>query len=63
MLFVPVDYVHKLLKENAFSCQELDGQRLISLGELMVYKQKMKENREKHLSFLARQAQELGLGY
>lgn len=63
VLFVPVDFVHQLLTEKAFSYREVDGQSLIPLNELIVYKQKMKENRAKQLSFLANQAQELNLGY
>lgn len=63
VLFVSVDYVHKLLKENVLSHREEDGQQLISMDEIIANKQKMKENREKQLSFLAKEAQELGLGY
>jgi excisionase family DNA binding protein len=56
-------FVVKLLKTGAIPYLSTGTHRRIIFSDLMEYDKKMKTNRLKQLAFLAKQAQELNLGY
>lgn len=53
----------KLLTKGEIPYTKVGAHRRVLLGDIEAYAQKLVENREKQLAFLARQAQELQLGY
>jgi len=63
MLHVSRPHVVKLLEEGAIPFKKVGAHRRITIKDLIEYEEKVKENRSKQLDFLARQAQELNLGY
>ncbi|MEX0780347.1 MAG: helix-turn-helix domain-containing protein [Balneolales bacterium] len=63
MLNVSRPYVVKLLDQGAIPFLRVGKHRRIKLGDLEKYKEKLVNERRKHLGELARQAQELDMGY
>jgi len=53
----------KLLEEGQIPFEKAGTHRRIELNNLVIYKKKMKATREENLDFLAKQAQDLNLGY
>ena len=56
-------YVVRLLEKGEIPFSKAGTHRRIRVSDLVAYQKKMKATRKKHLNFLARQAQELSLGY
>jgi excisionase family DNA binding protein len=56
-------HVVRLLEKGDIPFSKVGSHRRIKVDDLVVYQRKMKATRRKQLNFLARQAQELGLGY
>jgi excisionase family DNA binding protein len=63
MLKVSRPHLVKLLEEGAIPFKKVGTHRRIELKDLITYERKFKENRNEKLDFLAKQAQELNLGY
>ncbi|MEO6963733.1 MAG: excisionase family DNA-binding protein [Puia sp.] len=63
MLNVSRPHLVKLLEEGIIPFKKVGTHRRIELKHLIGYQQKSKENRDKKLDFLVKQAQELNLGY
>ncbi len=56
-------YISKLLEGGEIAYHKVGTHRRIKLKDLERYKQKMEKDRRKHLEELAKQAQELDMGY
>ncbi len=56
-------YIRKLLEGGEIAYHKVGTHRRIKLKDLERYKQKMEKDRRKHLEALAKQAQELDMGY
>ena len=56
-------YVVRLLEKGEILFSKAGTHRRIKISDLLAYQKKMKSSRRKQLKFLARQAQELNLGY
>ena len=56
-------YIRKLLEGGEIPYHKVGTHRRIKLKDLERYKQKMEKDRRKHLEELAKQAQELDMGY
>ena len=56
-------YVVRLLENGEIPFSKVGTHRRIKISDLVAYQKKMKATRRKQLNFLARQAQELNLGY
>jgi excisionase family DNA binding protein len=56
-------YLVKLLEEGKIPFKKAGTHRRIELNDLIVYKKKQTENTNNKLDFLAKQAQDLNLGY
>lgn len=63
MLGVSRPFVVSLLEQGKIPFKKVGTHRRITLKDLHTYEQKQKAIREKKLSFLAKQAQDLNLGY
>ncbi len=63
MLNVSRPHIVKLLEQGVIPHKKTGSHRRILLEDLIAYDEKIKEQRNKSLKRLARQAQELGLGY
>ena len=62
MLNVSRPHIVKLLETGAIPFKKVGAHRRIELKDLIKYEKKIKAAKEKNLSFLAKQAQELNLG-
>jgi len=56
-------YVVRLLEKGEIPFSKVGTHRRIKISDLVAYQKKIKAIRRKQLNFLARQAQELNLGY
>lgn len=56
-------YVVRLLEKGEIPFSKVGTHRRIKVSDLVAYQKKMKTTRRKQLNFLAKQAQELNLGY
>jgi excisionase family DNA binding protein len=63
MLNVSRPHLVKLLEQGALPFKKVGRHRRILLQDLNAYESRQAKNREEQLKFLARQAQEQGLGY
>ncbi|MEN7550553.1 helix-turn-helix domain-containing protein [Rapidithrix thailandica] len=63
MLNVSRPHLVKLLETGKIPFKKVGSHRRIQLQDLMKYEQQLKSDRENQLDFLAKQAQELNLGY
>lgn len=63
ILNVSRPHIVKLLETGAIPFKKVGAHRRIELKDLIKYEKKIKAAKEKNLSFLAKQAQELNLGY
>jgi len=63
MLNVSRPYLVKLLEEGQIPFNKVGSHRRIALQDIVAYRNKLKENRAEKLDFLAKQAQDLNLGY
>ena len=63
MLNVSRPHLVKLLEQGALPFKKVGRHRRILLQDLISYESRQAKNREEQLKFLARQAQEQGLGY
>lgn len=63
ILKVSRPHLVKLLETGILPFRKVGSHRRILLYDLIKYDEKLKNNREKQLTFLAKQAQELNLGY
>ena len=63
MLNVSRPHLVKLLKEGAIPHKKTGSHRRILLQDLIAYGEKIANHREAQLDFLAKQAQQLNLGY
>ena len=63
MLGVSRPFIVKLLEQNQIPFKKVGTHRRIVLEDLQAYERKQRTIREKKLQFLARQAQDLKLGY
>lgn len=63
MLNVSRPHIVKLLEEGTIPFKKVGSHRRILLEDLLKYEAELKERRSKNLEFLAKQAQELNLGY
>ena len=63
LLQVSRPYVVKLIEEGKLPHKKVGTHRRLLLEDVEVYKLQMEEIRKEQLDFLARQAQELNLGY
>jgi len=63
MLKVSRPHLVKLLEEGEIPFKKVGTHRRIELKDLITYERKFKESRNEKLDFLAKQAQELNLGY
>lgn len=63
MLNVSRPHLVKLLEEGEIPFKKVGTHRRIELKNLIAYEKRLKENRNKKLDFLAKQAQDLNLGY
>lgn len=63
MLSVSRPHLVKLLKEGKIPFRKTGTHRRIELKNIIAYEKRLKENRSEKLDFLAKQAQELNLGY
>lgn len=63
MLNVSRPHIVKLLEEGAIPYKKVGSHRRILLEDLIEYDEKLKAQRSNSLKNLAKQAQELGLGY
>ncbi len=63
LLGVSRPYLVKLLETDKIAFTKVGSHRRVSLSDILAYKNKMLANRNKQLKFLAKQAQELNLGY
>jgi excisionase family DNA binding protein len=63
MLGVSRPFVVKLLEEGQIPFEKVGTHRRIQLSDLKAYEQKQEAIRSQQLDFLARQAQDLNLGY
>ena len=63
ILNVSRPHIVKLLEDGMISYKKVGAHRRIQLKDLMKYEKLIQENREKQLTFLAKQAQVLNHGY
>ena len=63
MLNVSRPHIVKLLETGAIPFKKVGAHRRIELKDLIKYEKQIKVAKEKNLSFLVKQAQELNLGY
>jgi excisionase family DNA binding protein len=63
MLNVSRPHLVKLLESGEIPFKKVGAHRRIALKDLITYEKRLKENRKEKLTFLAKQAQELNLGY
>lgn len=63
MLNVSRPHLVKLLEDGEIPFKKVGTHRRIELIQLIAYEKKVKENRNEKLDFLAKQAQDLNLGY
>jgi excisionase family DNA binding protein len=63
MLNVSRPHLVKLLEDGAIPFKKVGTHRRIELKHLVEYEKALKENRNEKLDFLAKQAQDLNLGY
>jgi len=56
-------YVVRLLEQGEIPFSKVGTHRRIKVSDLVAYQKKMTTTRRKQLNFLAKQAQELNLGY
>jgi excisionase family DNA binding protein len=63
MLNVSRPHIVKLLEEGKIPFRKVGSHRRVLLEDLMKYDAEMKGQRTKSLEFLAKQAQDLNLGY
>lgn len=63
MLNISRPHLVKLLKDGIIPFKKIGTHRRISIKDLISYEKKTQENQKQQLNFLARQAQELNLGY
>ncbi len=63
MLRVSRPHLVKLLEKGQIPFSKVGAHRRIALQDMLAYKTKLKENQTKQLDFLAKQAQDLNLGY
>lgn len=63
LLNISRPYLIKLLESGGIPFKKTGSHRKILLSDILVYKNNLNKNRLKQLNFLAKQAQELNLGY
>jgi excisionase family DNA binding protein len=63
MLNVSRPHLVKLLEEGEIPFKKVGTHRRIDLKEIILYEKRLKDKRNEKLNFLAKQAQELNLGY
>lgn len=63
MLKVSRPHIVKLLETGVIPFKKVGSHRRIELDDLVQYEKKLHELKEKNMSFLAKQAQDLNLGY
>jgi excisionase family DNA binding protein len=63
MLNVSRPHIVSLLEKGEIPFNKAGTHRRIELSDLLAYKKTLKQKRSKNLAFLAKQAQELNLGY
>jgi len=63
ILNVSRPHIVKLLEEGEIPFKKAGAHRRIELKALVAYDKKLKKTRDKKLAFLAKQAQDLNLGY
>jgi excisionase family DNA binding protein len=63
LLCVSRPFLVKILKEEKIPCHKVGTHRRICLRDIVEYKRTVDKAREEDLDELARQAQELGMGY
>ncbi|MEM1324895.1 MAG: helix-turn-helix domain-containing protein [Bacteroidota bacterium] len=63
LLDVYPTHINELIKEERLPYEKIADNYYFVLEDLVTYKQRMEEEREQHMQFLATQAQELNLGY
>lgn len=63
ILRVSRPFLVKLLEQGKIPFKKVGSHRRVELKDLQAYEQKQRAIREKNLNFLARQAQDLNLGY
>lgn len=63
MLNVSRPHIVKLLEKGEIPFKKAGTHRRIKLKNLIAYEKRLKENRNEKLDFLAKQAQDLNLGY
>jgi len=63
MLRVSRPHLVKLLESGKMPYKKVGSHRRILLNDLIEYDEKLRQNRENQMIFLAKQAQELSLGY
>ena len=63
MLHVSRPHLVKLLEDGHIPFKKVGAHRRIELRDLLKYEEKLKEDRNANLLFLAKQAQDLNLGY
>jgi len=63
MLNVSRPHVVKLLETGVMPFKKVGSHRRIELKDLIQYEKMLQDSKEKNMSFLAKQAQELNLGY
>ncbi|WP_020533048.1 excisionase family DNA-binding protein [Flexithrix dorotheae] len=63
LLNISRPYLVKLLESGGIPFKKTGSHRKILLSDILVYKNNLNKNRLKQLNFLAKQAQELNLGY
>lgn len=63
LLHVSRPHVVKLLEKGEIPFRRVGTHRRIEIKYIVAYQKKLKEKREEKLGFLAKQAQELNLGY
>lgn len=63
MLNISRPHLVKLLESGSIPFKKVGSHRRILLQDLMTYEENLQKEREKQLDFLAKQAQDLNLGY
>jgi len=63
MLNVSRPHLVKLLESGKMPFKKVGSHRRVLLNDVIEYKEKLRQNREDQLTFLAEQAQQINLGY
>ena len=63
MLNMSRPHLVKLLESGKMPFKKVGSHRRVLLNDVIEYKEKLRQNREDQLTFLAKQAQQLNLGY